>query len=69
MSKNCKYIKTTTEAVSIKGVLSNNLDTITVEDKDEDFEVSLSDYLKNFTGKAISVSVKTQSDEDLDNVE
>lgn len=65
MAKNLTYKKTTTEKVTIKGVLSNDATTITyVEDKLEK-TVTLQDYLDKFASMAVEFSIGCKSDEDL----
>lgn len=66
MSKNFKHTKSIVEAVSIKGTLSNDCKTVTVEEKDDDRIVNIKDELENFAGDYVEITIKTKSDEDLD---
>lgn len=65
MAKNLTYKKTTTEKVTIKGVLSDDATTITyVEDKEEK-TATIQDYLNKFASMAVEFSIGCKSDEDL----
>lgn len=65
MAKNLTYKKTTTEKVTIKGVLSDDATNITyVEDKAEK-TVTIQDYLNKFASMAVEFSIGCKSDEDL----
>lgn len=65
MAKNLTYKKTTTEKVTIKGVLSDDATTITyVEDKAEK-TATVQDYLDKFASMAVEFSIGCKSDENL----
>lgn len=65
MAKSLTYKKTTTEKVTIKGVLSADAKTITyVEDKTEK-TATIQDYLDKFASMAVEFSIGCKSDEDL----
>ena len=66
MAKQLSYKKTTTEAITVKGAFNDNATTITYlnEDKDE-VTVSISTLLEKFASQAVSLSIKTQTDEEL----
>lgn len=69
MAKNLTYKKTTTEKVTIKGVLSDDATTITyVEDKAEK-TATVQDYLDKFASMAVEFSIGCKSDEDLNDEE
>ena len=65
MAKNLTYKKTTTEKVSIKGILSDDAKNITfLEDKVER-TVAIQDYLDKFAEMAVEFSIACKSEEDL----
>lgn len=65
MAKNLTYKKTTTEKVSIKGVLSDDAKSITfIEDKNEK-TVAIQDYLDKFASMAVEFSIGSKDEEDL----
>ena len=65
MAKNLTYRRSTTEKVTIKGVLSDDAKTITyVEDKAEK-TATIQDYLDKFASMAVEFSIGCKSDEDL----
>ena len=70
MAKQLSYKKTTTEAVTAKGVFNEDATTITYlnEDKDE-VTVPVKALLEKFASQAVSLSIKTQTDEELELVE
>lgn len=65
MAKNLSYKRTTTEKVSIKGVLSNDATTITYKEDKSEKTVAIQDYLDKFASMAVEFSIGCKSDEDL----
>ena len=67
MAKQLSYKKTTTESVTAKGVLNDDATTITYlnEDKDE-VTIPVQALLEKFASQAVSLSIKTQTDEELE---
>ena len=66
MANNYKKTRTTTDKVSVKGILSDDGTTISYidENKDEQ-EISVADCLGMFKGGAIDFSITRKSEEDL----
>lgn len=63
--KNLKHTKTLVEKIQIKGVLSDDGKKILVTDKDEEFEVTLQDYIDTFRGEYLELTFSTKQEEDL----
>ena len=70
MAKQLSYKKKTTEAITVKGAFNDDATTITYlnEDKDE-VTVPVKALLEKFASQAVSLSIKTQTDEELELVE
>lgn len=60
------YKKNTVEKFSVKGILDEDAKTIEVETKDSFFTINLQDYLNAFASQAVSITIQTQSEEDLE---
>ena len=60
------YKKNTVEKFSVKGILDADAKTIEVETKDSFFTINLQDYLNAFASQAVSITIQTQSEEDLE---
>lgn len=67
MAKQLSYKKTTSETITVKGVLSDDATTITYlnEDKDE-VTIPVQTLLDKFASLGVSLSIKTQTDEELE---
>ena len=67
MAKQLSYKKTTTESIAVKGVFDDTASTITYlnEDKDE-VTISVQALLDKFASQAVSLTIKTQTDEELE---
>lgn len=67
MAKQFTYKKTVTESLSVKGIMNDNATAITYtnEDKD-DVTVSIQSLLDKFASQGVVLTIKTQSDEELD---
>ena len=67
MAKQLSYKKTTTESVTAKGVLNDDATTITYlnEDKDE-VTIPVHTLMDKFASMGVSLSIKTQTDEELE---
>ena len=65
MAKNFNFRESTTTSLNVKGILSDDCKTITVESNDGDFEVNIAEYLKEFAGDLIALSVKNTFEKDL----
>ena len=67
MAKQLNYKKTTIETITVKGFLSDDATTITYlnEDKDE-VTVPVQTLLDKFSSLGVSISIKSQTDEELE---
>ena len=67
MAKQLSYKKTTSETITVKGVLSDDATTITYlnEDKDE-VTIPIQTLLDKFASQGVSISIKSQTDEELE---
>ena len=67
MAKQLSYKKTTSETITVKGVLSDDATAITYlnEDKDE-VTIPVQTLLDKFASLGVSLSIKTQTDEELE---
>lgn len=69
MAKSLSYKKTTTEKVSIKGVLSDDAKEITIiEDKIEK-TLKIQDYLDKFASMTVEFTIGCKNEEDLSDSE
>lgn len=67
MAKQLSYKKTTTEAITVKGILDDTASTITYLDDDkEEVTISVQTLLDKFASVGVSLSIKTQKDEELE---
>lgn len=67
MAKQLSYKKTTTEAITVKGILDDTASTITYLDDDkEEVTISVQTLLDKFASVGVSLSIKTQTDEELE---
>ena len=67
MAKQLSYKKTTTESVTAKGVLNEDATTITYLNEDkEEVTIPVQALLEKFASQAVSLSIKTQTDEELE---
>lgn len=67
MAKQLSYKKTTTETITVKGVMNSEATTITYLNEDkEEVTVSIQTLLDKFASQGVSLSIKTQTDEELD---
>ena len=67
MAKQLSYKKTTSETITVKGVLSDDATTITYlnEDKDE-VTIPVQTLLDKFASLGVTISIKSQTDEELE---
>ena len=67
MAKQLNYKKTTSETITVKGVLSDDATTITYlnEDKDEVI-IPVQTLLDKFASLGVTISIKSQTDEELE---
>lgn len=67
MAKQLSYKRQITEAISVKGVFDSEAKTITYlnEDKDE-VTIPVQALLDKFASQAVALSIKTQTDEELE---
>lgn len=67
MAKQLSYKKTTTEAIAVKGTFNDTSTTITYlnEDKEEE-TISIQTLLDKFASMGVTLSIKTQTDEELE---
>ena len=67
MAKQLSYKKTTTESVTAKGILNDDATTITYLNEDkEEVTIPVQALLEKFASQAVSLSIKTQTDEELE---
>ena len=67
MAKQLSYKKTTTETITVKGIMNSEATTITYLNEDkEEVTVSIQTLLDKFASQGVSLSIKTQTDEELD---
>ncbi len=67
MAKQLSYKKTTTETITVKGVMNSEATTITYLNEDkEEVTVSVQTLLDKFASQGVSLSIKTQTDEELE---
>ena len=67
MAKQLSYKKTTTEAITVKGAFNDTSTTITYLNEDkEEVTVSVKALLDKFASQSVSLSIKTQTDEELE---
>lgn len=66
MANNYKKTRTTTDKVSVKGILSDDGTMITYKDENKtEKEIAVADCLDIFKGDAIDFSITRKSEEDL----
>lgn len=65
MAKSLTYKKTTTEKVSIKGVLSADAKEITIVEDKEEKVLKIQDYLDKFASMAVEFTIGCKDEEDL----
>lgn len=67
MAKQLSYKKTTTEAITVKGVLDETASNITYINEDkEEVTISVQTLLDKFASVGVSLSIKAQTDEELE---
>ena len=67
MAKQFAYKKTVTESMTVKGVVNEDATTITfLNDEKDEVTVKIQELLDKFASQTVSLSIKTQSDEELD---
>ena len=67
MAKQLSYKKTTTESVTAKGILNEDAATITYLDEDKvEVTIPVQTLLEKFASQTVSLSIKTQTDEELE---
>jgi len=67
MAKQLSYKKTTTETITIKGIMNDEANTITYLNEDkEECTVSVQTLLDKFASQGVSLTIKTQTDEELE---
>ena len=60
------YKKNTIEKFQVKGILDEEAKTVEVETKDSFFTITLQDYLDRFASQAVSITIQTQNEEELE---
>lgn len=63
---NYKHTRTITDTIKIKGILSEDGQTIVYEKDKEDYSADISDILKQFAGELIIFSIGTKEEKDLE---
>lgn len=67
MAKQLSYKKTTTEAITVKGILDETASNITYLNEDkEEVTISVQTLLDKFASVGVSLSIKAQTDEELE---
>ena len=67
MAKQLSYKKTTTESVTAKGTFNEDATTITYLDEDKiEVTIPVQILLEKFASQGVSLSIKTQTDEELE---
>ena len=67
MAKQFAYKKTITESMTVKGIVNEDATTITfLNDEKDEVTVEIKELLDKFASETVSLSIKTQSDEELD---
>lgn len=67
MAKQLSYKKTTTEAITVKGTFNEDSSTITYLNEDKvECTVAVKTLLEKFASQGVSLTIKTQTDEELD---
>lgn len=67
MAKQFAYKKTITESMTVKGIVNEDATTITfLNDEKDEVTVKIQELLDKFASQTVSLSIKTQSDEELD---
>ena len=67
MAKQLSYKKTTTETITIKGVMNSEATEITYLNEDkEECTVTVQTLLDKFASQGVSLTIKTQTDEELE---
>ena len=67
MAKQLSYKKMTSETITAKGVLSDDATTITYLNEDkEEVTIPVQALLEKFASMVVSLSIKTQTDEELE---
>ena len=67
MAKQLSYKKTTTETITVKGVMNAKANTITYLNEDkEEVTISIQTLLDKFASQGVSLTIKTQTDEELE---
>lgn len=70
MAKNLKFTRSTTDKISIKGVLSIDGSIITyIDNAKNEQQISVADCMAAFGGRPIDFAVSVKSEEDLDIVD
>jgi hypothetical protein len=70
MAKSISHKITTTDKLTIKGLLSEEATIITIVEGEKDnmkeVEKKISDYLKLFDGKGVEITITEKSEEDVE---
>lgn len=67
MAKQLSYKKTTTEAITVKGIFDETASKITYLNEDkEEVTISVQTLLDKFASVGVSLSIKAQTDEELE---
>lgn len=67
MAKQLSYKRQVVEQIAIKGIMNDEANTITYLNEDkEECTVSIQTLLDKFASQGVSLTIKTQTDEDLE---
>jgi len=69
MAQALTYKRTTTDKLTIKGLLSDDATIVTIKvkenDKEVDKEITIKDYFDNFAGEMVEISIGNKTEENL----
>ena len=67
MAKQFAYKKTVTESMTVKGIVNEDATTITfLNDEKDEVTVKIQELLDKFASQTVSLSIKTERDEEID---
>lgn len=64
-TKSFQHVRTTTESVTIKGLLSDDCSKITYVVKEEEHVANIKEYLEKFAGEEVEFKIGIKSSQDM----
>lgn len=64
-TKSFQHVRTTSESVTIKGLLSEDCTTITYMVKDDEHVANIKEYLEKFAGEEVEFKIGIKTSEDM----